>query len=319
MEKKMELQTTSKIRKHKNPFLNDLVKNPLLYVMIIPIVLYFIVFCYIPMYGAIIAFKDYSPGLGILGSPWADNAGFYHFIDFVKGPYFGRVIGNTVVLGLAELAFGFPAPLIFALLLNEVRNLKFKKIIQTVTYVPHFISLVVICGLLYSFLGRDGIINDIIVMLGGERSNLLAQPQYFKTIFVASGIWQEIGWGSIVYLSALTAIDPGLYESARIDGAGRLRQIWHITLPGIIPTIVTLLILKTGKIFNISFEKIILLYNDMRIEKAEVISSFVYKRGLIDMDYSYSTAVGLMNSVLNFIILFATNQTCKKLSETSLW
>ena len=271
------------------------------------------------MYGAIIALKDYSPGLGIFKSPWASEFGFHHFKDFISGPYFNRIFGNTIVLGLADLVFGFPAPLIFAILLNELKNSRFKKNCQTITYIPHFISLVVVCGLLQIFLGRDGIVNDIIAFFGGERSNLLAQPKYFKTIFVASGIWQEIGWGSIVYLSALGAIDPGLYEAAEIDGAGRFGRIWHVTLPGIIPTIVTLLILKTGKVFSVSFEKVILLCNDMTIEKAEVISSFVYKRGLIDMDYSYSTAIGLLNSVLNFIIIFATNYICRKVSETSLW
>lgn len=311
--------TSRTLKRHKNQFVNDLLKNPLLYVMILPLVAFYLIFCYGPMYGAIIAFKDFSPGAGILGSPWAAQGGFAHFIDFIKGPYFGRVFTNTVVLGLAELCFGFPAPLIFALLLNEVRHTAFKKTIQTITYIPHFISLMVICGLLYTFLGRDGVINDLIAALGGERSNLLAQPNLFKTIFVSSGIWQEMGWGSIVYLSALTAIDPGLYESARIDGAGRFRQVLHVTIPGIMPTIVTLFILKTGSIFSTSFEKIILLYNEMTYEKAEVITSFVYKRGLIDMDYSYSTAVGLMNAILNFIILMGTNLFSKKFSETSLW
>lgn len=311
--------STGALARSKNPFFRDIAKNPYLYIMILPLVAFYIVFCYVPMYGAIIAFKDYSPGLGIMGSPWTSDFGLHHFKDFITGPYFSRVFGNTVVLGLADLVFGFPAPLIFALLLNELRSRTFKRVCQTITYVPHFISLVVVCGLLQIFLGREGVVSDLLAMFGVERSNLLAQPQYFKTIFVASNIWQEIGWGSIVYLAALGSIDPGLYEAAEVDGAGRFRQIWHVTLPGIIPTIVTLLILKTGKVFSVSFEKIILLANDMTAEKADVISSFVYERGLVDMDYSYSTAVGLINSVLNFIIIFATNFICRRVSETSLW
>jgi len=316
---KINMFDTKKIRNSKNVFIRDVVRNPLLYVMILPLVIFYIIFCYVPMYGAIIAFKDYSPGLGIFNSPWTSDVGMHHFKDFISGPYFSRVFGNTIVLGFADLIFGFPAPLIFALMLNELTSIKFKKLCQTITYIPHFISLVVVCGLLHIFLGREGVANDLIELFGGERLNLLAQPQYFKTIFVASGIWQEIGWGSIVYLSTLGSIDPGLYEAAEIDGAGRFRRVIHVTIPGIVPTIVTLLILKTGKIFSVSFEKIILLSNDMTIEKAEVISSFVYKRGLIDMDYSYSTAVGLLNSVLNFIIIFATNFLCRRVSETSLW
>ncbi len=307
------------IRKHKNPFINDLIQNPLLYVMVIPLVVFYAVFCYAPMYGAIISFKDFSPGLGIMGSPWTSHFGFGHFIDFIQGPFFNRVFGNTLVLSLGLIAFSFPAPIIFAILLNEVRNVFFKRTIQTITYIPHFISMMVVCGLLYTFLGRNGIINDIIAFFGGERSNLLARPEYFKTIFIVSDIWQQLGWSSIIYLSALAGIDQEIYESARIDGAGRFRQIWHITIPGIIPTIVTLFILRMGGIFNVSFEKIILLYNNLTFEKADVISSFVYRRGLIDMDYSYSAAVGLFNSVLNFAVLWVTNFISKHVSETSLW
>ena len=306
-------------RSQKNPFIRDLVSNPLLYVMLIPLVAYYVVFCYAPMYGAIIAFKDFSPGLGILRSPWTKQFGFGHFIDFIQGPYFGRVFGNTVVLSLGLIAFSFPAPILFALLLNEVRSTKFKRTVQTITYIPHFISIMVVCGLLHNFLGRSGLINDLIVFLGGERSNLLAQPQYFKAIYIISDIWQQVGWGSIIYLSALTSIDQEIYESASIDGAGRLRKILHVSLPGLLPTIITLFILRMGSIFSIGYEKIILLYNNMTMEKADVISSFVYRRGLIESDYSYSTAVGLFNSVLNFTVLFVTNRISRRISETSLW
>ena len=306
-------------KKYKNPFLNDITRNPQLYIMLIPLIVFYAVFCYAPMYGAIIAFKDFTIGKGILGSSWTSMHGFGHFIDFIRGPFFKRVFGNTVVLSLGLVAFSFPAPIIFAILLNEIKNVTYKRTIQTVTYIPHFISTMVVCGLLYTFLGRDGLVNDIIAMFGGTRSYLLANPRYFKTIFVVSDIWQELGWGSIIYLSALTSIDQEIYEAARIDGAGRFRQILHVTIPGLVPTIITLFILRMGGIFSVSYEKIILLYNDMTYEKADVISSFVYRRGLVESDYSYSTAVGLFNSILNFTILWITNTVSRRVGETSLW
>ena len=298
---------------------DDIRKNYLLYVMLIPVVVYYIIFCYIPMYGVIIAFKDFSPGRGILMSPWTSDAGFGHFIDFLSRPYFKRVFGNTVVLSLGLIIFSFPAPIIFALLLNEIKRSWFKRTVQTITYIPYFISIMVVCGLLYTFLGRDGFVNDIIEMLGGTRSNLLARPEYFKAIFIVSDIWQNLGWGSIIYLSAIASIDQDLYEAASVDGAGRFRQMFHITLPGILPTVIILFILRMGSIFSISYEKVILLYNEMTRETAEVISSFVYQRGIIDSDYSYSTAVGLFNSVLNFAVLIATNAISKKVTDNSLW
>lgn len=306
-------------KRHKNPFINDIIQNPLLYIMLIPMVIFYILFCYVPMYGAIIAFKDFTIGKGIIDSPWTSMWGFGHFIDFIKGPFFGRTFGNTLTLSLGLIICAFPAPIIFAVLLNEIKNPYYKRTIQTVTYIPHFISVMVVCGLLYTFLGRDGFINDIIVMFGGKRSNLLANPDYFKPIFIISDIWQQLGWDSIIYLSAMVSIDQGLYEAASIDGAGRFRRIIHVTLPGIIPTIVTLFILRMGGIFTIGYEKIILLYNDMTYESADVISSFVYRRGLLESDYSYSTAVGLFNSILNFIVLCITNAISRRVSETSLW
>ena len=218
-----------------------------------------------------------------------------------------------------DIVFGFPAPIIFALLLNEMRGKRFKRIVQTVTYIPNFISMVVVCGLLYTFLGRSGLINDIIAMFGGERSNLLANPNLFKSIFVSSGIWQGFGWGSIIYLAALTSIDQALYEAATIDGAGRFKQVLHITLPGLVPTIMILLILRMGGLFSVGFEKVILLYNDLTMEKADVISSFLYRRGLINADFSYAAAVGLMNTLINFIVLCLSNVLSKRMTENSLW
>jgi len=268
------------------------------------------------MYGAIIAFKEFNPALGIMGSPWV---GFKHFKSFFEGVYFWRLVRNTLLISVYSLIWGFPAPIILALLLNEVKNKYFKRTVQTVSYLPHFISLVVVCGIIKDFTSTDGVINDIIEFLGGERTNFLMIPEWFRPIYVGSGIWQEVGWGSIIYLAAITNIDPQLYEAATIDGASRCKQIWHITLPGIVPTIVILLILRLGGLMSVGFEKIILLYNSATMETADVISSYVYRRGLLDFDYSFSAAVGLFNSVINLILITSANRLSRKVSETSLW
>ena len=233
--------------------------------------------------------------------------------------FFGRLIKNTLLISLYSLLWGFPAPILLALLLNEVKKEKFKRSVQTITYLPHFVSLVVICGMLIDFTSTEGVINDIVEAFGGERTNYLMRPESFRTIYVASGIWQGIGWGSIIYLASMTNIDPQLYEAAIIDGAGRWKQTLHITLPGIAPTIVILLILRLGGLMSVGFEKIILLYNPTTMETADVISSYVYRRGLLDFDYSFSAAVGLFNSVINFILILLANRFSRELSETSLW
>lgn len=284
--------------------------------MALPVVAYYIIFHYAPMYGAIIAFKEFNPALGIMGSPWV---GFKHFKSFFEGVYFWRLVRNTLLISVYSLIWGFPAPIILALLLNEVKNKYFKRTVQTVSYLPHFISLVVVCGIIKDFTSTDGVINDIIEFLGGERTNFLMIPEWFRPIYVGSGIWQEVGWGSIIYLAAITNIDPQLYEAATIDGASRWKQIWHITLPGIVPTIVILLILRLGGLMSVGFEKIILLYNSATMETADVISSYVYRRGLLDFDYSFSAAVGLFNSVINLILITSANRLSRKVSETSLW
>lgn len=294
----------------------DFKKYKYLYVMVLPVLIYYIVFHYAPLYGASIAFKNFSPGKGIMGSPWV---GFKHFESFLSSFYFWRVFRNTLMINLLELIFGFPAPIILALLLNEIRNGMFKRTIQTVTYLPHFISLVVVCGMIVDFTSSEGVINGIITALGGEKVLFLQKPEYFRAVYVASGIWQHIGWGSIIYLAALSSIDTNLYEAAIIDGAGRLKQLWHVTLPGIAPTIIILLILNLGKMMNVGFEKIILLYNPATYETADVISSFVYRRGLRESNWSFGSAVGLLNSVINLILITASNKISRKLNETSLW
>lgn len=294
----------------------DFRKNYSLYLLVLPVLIFYVLFHYKPMYGAIIAFKDYTPALGINGSPWV---GLENFIRFFNSPYFFRLIKNTVLLSFYELIFGFPAPIILALLLNELRNKKFKSMAQTVTYLPHFISLIVATGMIVNFTMSTGVINDIIVFFGGERSALLQNPKLYRSIYVASSIWQEIGWGSIIYLSALAGVDSQLYEAAMIDGAGKFKQLLYVTMPAITPTILIMFILKMGSLLNIGYEKTILLYNPATYETADIISSYIYRVGLLEQNWSYSTAIGLFNSVINFTLLIITNRLSKRFTETSLW
>ena len=289
------------------------------YLLIIPVVVYYLLFCYKPMYGVIIAFKDFSPAAGILGSDWAGSFGFQHFLDFFGSYYFWRILRNTIVISLSSLIFGFPAPIILALLLNEVRSSAFKRITQTISYMPHFISLVVVCSLIHIFTSDTGPVTAFLSLFGMERVSLLSRQQYFVPVYVLPGIWQEIRWGAIIYLAAMTGIDQGLYEAARIDGANRWQQTVHITLPGILPTVVIMLLLRLGSMMNVGFEKIILLYNSGTYETADVISTFVYRKGLNDFQWSYSSAVGLFNSVINFCLILIFNRISRRVSEISLW
>lgn len=295
----------------------DVKRDIWIYFLALIVVAYYILFHYLPMYGAVIAFKDYDVAKGIFESPWV---GLKHFKDFVNDYYFTRILRNTLLLSVFNLLWSFPLTIVFALLLNEIKQQRFKKIVQTVTYLPHFISTIVICGMLVDFLAQDGLISQLIQSWGGEAKFYLNYPEYFRTIYISSGIWQGIGWGSIIYLAALTGINTELYEAAMVDGAGRLRQTWHITLPGILPTIVTLLILEIGKLMSLGYEKIILLYNGNTYETADVISTYVYRLGLGEMRrYSYTSAIGLFNSVINMILLVSANKISKSLTETSLW
>lgn len=294
----------------------DLKYNRYIYLLALPILAYFIIFNYIPMYGVIIAFKDFSPRLGILGSEWI---GLEHFKTFFEGTYFWRILRNTLLINVYDLLWGFPAPIILALLLNELRGEHLKRTVQSIVYLPHFISMVVICGLILDFSSSEGIFNIIRGYIGLETVNLLSKPEMFRSLYISTGIWQGIGWGSIIYLAALTGINPQLYEAAVIDGANRWRRIWNITLPGIMPTIIIMLILRIGSMMSIGFEKIILLYNPLIYETADVIGSYVYRKGLLEFSYSYSTAVGLFNSLINFALLVFANKFSKKISEISLW
>ncbi|AUS98868.1 sugar ABC transporter permease [Clostridium thermosuccinogenes] len=299
-----------------NYILLDIKRNKYIYIMLLVVVAWYVIFCYVPMYGAIIAFKDYSIGKGIFNSPWV---GFKHFVSFFSDINFMRVVRNTFLINIYDILWGFPAPIIMALLLNEVRNQYFKKTIQTLSYLPYFISMVVVCGIIVDFTSTNGIINQLLSNFGFEKVNLLSKSEFFRTVYISSGIWQNVGWGSIIYLAALTNISPELYESAVIDGAGRWKQLIHITLPGIASTIIVLLILRMGSIMSVGFEKIILLYNPLTYETADVIASYVYRKGLLNADYSYSTAIGLMNSVINFLFLVVSNWLSRRYTESSLW
>lgn len=297
----------------------DLKMNKAVYLMVLPIILYYIIFSYIPMAGIVMAFKNYKPALGIFGSPWTDYYGFGNFIDFLQNPFFGRLMRNTITISLYSLIFSFPAPIILALVLSEIRFKRIKRTVQTISYFPHFISTVVVCGLLTGFCLTDGLFNDLREMIGLNRESLLQVPKYFRTIYIGSGIWQGIGWSSIMYIAAIAGVDTQLYEAAALDGAGRFKRIWHITLPGIKQTVIILFILQMGKILSVGSEKILLMYNESTYEVADVISTYVYRKGLLDGSYSYSAAVSLFEAVISFTLVFIVNKISSKLSESSLF
>ena len=294
----------------------DIVRNRVLYIMVLPVLIYYILFAYLPMYGITIAFQDYDPALGYTGSPWV---GLQNFKDFFKSVYFLRILKNTLHISLASIIFGFPAPIILALLINEVTSKKYMKTVQTITYLPHFISLVVVCGIIKSFTGTNGIITQIVSKFTNDSTSLLMKPNAFVPVYIISEIWQGIGWGSIIYIAALAGVDTQLYEAASLDGCGRLRQVIHVSIPGILPTIVIMLILRMGSVLNVGYEKIILLYNPSTYETADVISTFTYRKGLQEFEWSYGSAVGLFNSAVNVIFLLGTNMLSRKLTESSLW
>lgn len=303
-------------RTSRSRFVRDFGLNKYLYLMMVPVVAYYLVFHYAPMYGAVIAFKEYTPVKGVFGSEWV---GLEHFRSFFETYYFWRLMKNTVLISFYSLLFAFPAPILLALMINEIRSSAFKRTVQTITYMPYFISLVVICGMIKDFTNSGGIINQLVTALGGDGQAMLQKPELFRSIYIVSEIWQKVGWESIIYIAALMGIDQEQYEAARIDGASRWKQILHITLPGIMPTIVIMLILRIGNLLNVGFEKIILLYNPVTYDTADVISSFVYRKGLLEFGWSFSSAVGLFNSVINLTLLILANRISRKVSENSLW
>lgn len=311
-----KIQQKTKKEKRKK-IMREIVRDRQLYFMLIPFVIYYLLFYYMPMYGLQIAFKDYKPFVGITDSKWV---GFEHFINFLTGPYAWRVIKNTLLINVRVLAINFPLTIVFALLINEITHKKLKSLVQTVTYMPHFISAVVVAGLVISMLSPTaGVVNLIIQKLGGEKIYFLSKPEYFRTIFQLTGLWQNIGYNTIIYTSAICAIDQSLYEAAECDGAGRLRKMFHITLPGIASTIIIMFIMKVGSILAVGSDMILLLYQPITYETADVISTFVYRNGIEGGDYSFASAVGLFNSIVGMLMVFITNAISKKVSETSLW
>ncbi|MEA4998528.1 MAG: ABC transporter permease subunit [Candidatus Limiplasma sp.] len=304
------------VERKRSGYISNMIHNPWLYVMALPVIAYYIIFHYLPMYGVVIAFKDYVPARGIWESGWV---GFKHFQTFFSSTYFPRLLRNTLAINLKELLFSFPIPIVFAILLNEVRSTRFRRISQSITYMPHFVSTVVICGLLVDFTKSTGVLTNLFVALGMDRINMLSVPEYFQGIFIGGIVWQSFGWDSIIYFAALTGIDPALYDAARVDGAGRFKQILHVTLPGIAPTIVVLMLLRIGSMMSVSWDRIVLLYNPLTYETADVLSSYVYRIGLTKMQYSFATAVGLFNSGINILLLVAANTISRRVSENSLW
>lgn len=287
-----------------------------LYILLVPVLAFYIIFSYLPMYGILIAFKDFKLTLSVWDSPWV---GLKHFEKFINGVYFKRLVRNTLSINIGQLLIGFPLPILFALLLNEVRSTGFRRVVQTVTYMPHFISSMVICGLMVQFTQTNGLLTQVFSWFGGPERNLLTIPSFFQPLYIGMNVWQQLGWDSIIFFAAITGVDPLLYEAAYMDGAGRWRQIWHVTLPGIAPTIVILLILRIGNLMSLGWERIILLYNEMIYETADVISTYVYRRGVVLMEYSYAAAVGLMNSAINVLLLLSANMLSRRISDTSLW
>lgn len=303
--------------KKKTPLMRALKKDMSLWLFCVPGIILTFIFSYIPMYGVQLAFRRYNAKAGIWGSPWV---GTYYFERFFESPYFVSTITNTLILSLYGLIVSFPIPIILALLLNSFRHAKYRKVIQTVTYAPNFISTVVMCGMIILFLSPSvGVINHIISFFGGEPINFMAKKEIWRHLYVWSGVWQGMGWSSIIYFAALSGISPELHEAAKCDGATKFQLIKHIDLPSIMPTATILLIMNCGSILSIGFEKAYLLQNDLNLTVSEIISTYVYKVGLINNDMSYSTAIGLFNTLVNLVILLAVNKTADKLSGNSLW
>ena len=294
----------------------DFKLNKWKYVLIIPVLVYLALFAYKPMYGLVIAFKNYKPTRGIGKSAWV---GFLWFETFFKDQYFWRLLRNTFTLSALSILFGFPAPILLALLINEVQNTKFKRTVQTITYMPYFISLVVTCSIIKIYCQQNGLSSQIAEIFGGQRQNFMINPGAFRPIYVISGIWQNIGWNSIIYLAALSGIDQEQYEAARIDGANRFQQMLHVTIPGILPTIMVLFVLRMGSILNVGYEKVLLLYTANTYEVADVFSTYTYRMGLEQQQYSLSTAVGLFNTLVNVFFLILTNFLSKKTTESGLF
>lgn len=296
-----------------------IMRNWVLYLMLLPAVVLVFCFCYIPMYGVTIAFKDFKNALGILGSPWADPL-FKHFLRFFKSYQFSTTMVNTLVISLYSMVVSFPFPILLALLINQMHARRFRRVFQTVTYMPYFISTVVMVGLMIILLSPStGIVGNVYKLFHRQAPNIMGTPSLMSTVYVWSGVWQSTGWDSIIYLAALSAVDPTLYEAATVDGAGKLHKLLHIDIPMLLPTAAILLILRAGNIMNVGFEKVYLMQNDLNLSVSEILNTYVYKLGMKNSQYSISTAVSLFNNLINCTLLVVINQITKRLSENSLW
>lgn len=302
---------------HWSDVKKSIIKNRALYFMFLPVIVYYILFCYWPMYGIVIAFKDFDPSVGIFASKWV---GFAHFTRFFKSYYFVRLLKNTIGISVYSLIVGLPFPILLALMFNEIKKKYFRTTLQAISYAPNFLSTVIVVGILMFFVSPDGgIFNTIRAMLGKDTVNYLTEPKYFWHLYVWTGIWQAVGWNSVIYSAAMSGIDESQYEAAVIDGANKFQRIWNVTIPGILPTMVIVFIMSLGGVMSIGYEKIYLMQNDLNLQTSEVISTYVYKSGLLGAEYSFSTAVGLFNNIINFIVLILANKFSKKVGETSLW
>ncbi|MCM3727395.1 ABC transporter permease subunit [Neobacillus cucumis] len=301
---------------NKKSRVKRILENYELYLFLLPAIIYFIVFQYVPMYGVLIAFKDFTPSLGILGSPWV---GFEHFERFFHSYQFWDLIKNSLGLSIFQLIIGFPMPIIIALLMNQMIHEKYKRFVQTVIYAPHFISIVVLAGMMFVFFSDKGLINSAVTLFGGKAIAFMSEPSWFKPLYIGSGVWQETGWACIVYLAALAGVSPEIHEAATMDGANKWQRILHVDIPAIMPTAIILLILSVGNLMNIGFEKAYLMQTPLNQPAAEIIPTYVYKVGLQQAEYSFGAAVGLFNSIINLILLFIVNKTAKKFSGSGLW
>ncbi|MDL2233102.1 ABC transporter permease subunit [Ruminococcaceae bacterium OttesenSCG-928-L11] len=295
-------------------------KDRFLYLLILPGLLYYVVFKYLPMFGIVIAFKDYQPFMGLEGIFSSEWVGLHHFKRFFMSQFSWQLIRNTLLISVLKLFWGFPAPIILALMLNEVRQRRFKKVVQTISYLPHFLSTVIVCGMIRTLTSTDGgLINLVLTLLGQEPIFFLGDTRYFRSILVISDIWQSVGWGSIVYLAAMTGIDTELYEAAEVDGASWLQKMWTITLPGIMPVVSIMLIFRVGNLLSGGFEQILLLYSPMVYSVADLISTYVYREGLVNMKYSFTTAIDLFTSLVAMILVLGTNWLAKKAGQEGIW
>lgn len=314
-------KTTPNLPKRKSKVNRDLVReNVELYSIMLPALVLIFIFSYIPMYGIVIAFQKYAPGRPFMAFDGSTRwVGLQHFRDFMNSIYFGRLMGNTIKLSLMNLLFGFWVPIVFALLLNEIRSMRYRKLAQTASYLPYFISMVVVAAMLLSFIESNGLINNIIKAFGGTPKAWRTNKDAFPVIYTLTNIWKSFGFNSILYMSAITSIDTALYESARLDGAGRVQQMWYITLPSIRPTIAIMLIMAVGGLLNANSELILLIYSSATYETADVIGTYIYRVGIQGGKFSYTTAIGLFSTVINFVLVFIANKASNAITGTGLW